>query len=62
MKAKLIFVFIGLIIGNFLSVLMFDKFMLSDAIERTFFYFVALFCVYLSLLYEEFNLNKELRK
>jgi hypothetical protein len=41
---SLLMIFIGLTIGNIIYGIIFDK--MEDAIDRTFFQFVALACVY----------------
>jgi hypothetical protein len=43
-RMSLLMIFIGLTIGNVIYGIIFDK--MEDAIDRTFFQFVALACVY----------------
>ena len=48
MRSRIIFIFIGLAIGNFLFPLLDGNYNFSDAIERTFFQFIALAGVFIT--------------
>jgi len=48
MRIKIISLFIGLAIGNFLFPLLYGNYNFSDAIERTFFQFIALAGVFIA--------------